>query len=124
MQALPIIGRLAPMSEPLFSSSGFAFTHAPLDRGDVLRDDPDALARLWPQGRVLLLDAKGAALADADGQPLLMGGAALADGPEAAIFLGLRDAVGWFCLPADIAAVQAPQRIDLRQAAADWPAEI
>ncbi|AZR28181.1 NAD(+) diphosphatase [Xanthomonas vasicola pv. arecae] len=112
------------MSEPLFSSSGFAFTHAPLDRGDVLRDDPDALARLWPQGRVLLLDAKGAALADADGQPLLMGGAALADGPEAAIFLGLRDAVGWFCLPADIAAVQAPQRIDLRQAAADWPAEI
>ncbi|MCE4315805.1 NAD(+) diphosphatase [Xanthomonas hortorum pv. gardneri] len=112
------------MSESLFSTSECAFTHAPLDRGDLLRDDPDALARLWPQGRVLLLDAKGAALADAQGQPLLMEGAALGDGPEAAIFLGLRDDVGWFCLPADQSGVQAPQSIDLRQAAADWPADI
>ncbi|WAH64979.1 NAD(+) diphosphatase [Xanthomonas hortorum] len=112
------------MSEPLFSTSECAFTHAPLDRGDLLRDDPDALARLWPQGRVLLLDAKGAALADAQGQPLLMEGAALGDGPEAAIFLGLRDDVGWFCLPAEQSGVQAPQSIDLRQAAADWPADI
>ncbi|UUE96961.1 NAD(+) diphosphatase [Xanthomonas hortorum pv. pelargonii] len=112
------------MSESLFSTSECAFTHAPLDRGDLLRDDPDALARLRPQGRVLLLDAKGAALADAQGQPLLMEGAALGDGPEAAIFLGLRDDVGWFCLPADQSGVQAPQSIDLRQAAADWPADI
>lgn len=112
------------MSESLFSTSECAFTHAPLDRGDLLRDDPDALARLWPRGRVLLLDAKGAALADAQGQPLLMEGAALGDGPEAAIFLGLRDDVGWFCLPADQSGVQAPQSIDLRQAAADWPADI
>ncbi|WOB50788.1 NAD(+) diphosphatase [Xanthomonas hydrangeae] len=112
------------MSESFFSTSECAFTHAPLDRGDLLRDDPDALARLWPQGRVLLLDAKGAALADAQGQPLLMEGAALGDGPEAAIFLGLRDDVGWFCLPADQSGVQAPQSIDLRQAAADWPADI
>lgn len=112
------------MSESLFSSYGFAFIHAPLDRGDVLRDDPDALARLWPQGRVLLLDAKGAALAHADGRPLLMDGAALGDRLEAAIFLGLRDAVGWFCISADSGAVQAPQRIDLRQAAVDWPADI
>ncbi|MFA0924041.1 NAD(+) diphosphatase [Xanthomonas fragariae] len=112
------------MSESLFSSSDFAFTHAPLDRGDLLRDDPDALARLWQQGRVLLLDAKGAALADADGQPLLMDSAVLGAGSDAAIFLGLRNDVGWFCLPADIVGVQAPQRIDLRQVAADCPADI
>ncbi|MFC7520978.1 NAD(+) diphosphatase [Xanthomonas populi] len=112
------------MSESVFSTSGFAFTHAPLDRGDLLRDDAAALARLWPQGRVLLLDAKGAALADAHGQPLLMEAATLGDGPDAAIFLGLRDDVGWFCLPADQIGGQAPQRIDLRQAAADWPADV
>jgi len=112
------------MSESSFSSCGFAFTHAPLDRGDVLRDDPHALARLWPQGQVLLLDAKGAALAHADGRPMLMDGAALGDRLEAAIFLGLRDAVGWFCASTDIGAVQAPQRIDLRRAAVDWPADI
>ena len=82
------------MSEPLFSLSAFAFTHAPLDRGDMLRDDPDAIARLWPTGRVLLIDAKGTAAADAQGQPLLSDGAALADAPGAAIFLGLRDGVG------------------------------
>ncbi|AOD16696.1 NAD(+) diphosphatase [Xanthomonas fragariae] len=112
------------MSESLFSSSDFAFTHAPLDRGDLLRDDPDALARLLQRGRVLLLDAKGTALADADGQPLLMDGAALGAGSDSAIFLGLRNDVGWFCLPADIVGVQAPQRIDLRQVAADCPADI
>lgn len=108
-------------SSPL---SAFAFAHAPLDRGDALRDDPAALAHLWPQARVLLIDAKGTALADAQGQPLLLQGAALADGPEAAIFLGVRDGQGWFCLSADSLAVQAPQRVDLRQAAAEWPAEI
>ncbi|MBB4131323.1 NAD(+) diphosphatase [Xanthomonas sp. 3075] len=112
------------MPESLFSTAGFAFAHAPLDRGDLLRDDADALARLWPQGRVLLLDAKGTALADAEGQPLLMDGAALGEVPEAAIFLGLRDNVGWFCLLAEQTSVQAAQRIDLRQAAADCPADV
>lgn len=104
--------------------SAFAFTHAPLDRGDVLRDDPDAIARLWPTGRVLLIDAKGTAAADAQGQPLLSDGAALADTPGAAIFLGLRDGVGWFALAAEQVATELPHRVDLRQAAADWPAEL
>ncbi|MEB1348717.1 NAD(+) diphosphatase [Xanthomonas campestris pv. campestris] len=112
------------MSEPLFSLSAVAFTHAPLDRGDVLRDDPDAIARLWPTGRVLLIDAKGTAAADAQGQPLLSDGAALADAPGAAIFLGLRDGVGWFALAAEQVATELPHRVDLRQAAADWPAEL
>ncbi|MCC4588356.1 NAD(+) diphosphatase [Xanthomonas sp. NCPPB 1067] len=112
------------MSDSTLPLSGFAFTHAPLDRGDALRDDPAALAQLWAQGHVLLIDAKGTALADAQGQPLLLQGAALADSPEAAIFLGLRDGQGWFCLSADPLDLKAPQRVDLRQAAAQWPADI
>lgn len=101
--------------------SGFAFTAQPLDRADALRDDHAAVARLWPDARVLVLDDDGAALADADGAPIELTGAALGGGPGTAIFLGIAaDGPAWFCINASAVAVQAPRRIGLREAAAVW----
>ncbi len=100
--------------------SPFAFVDGALDRGDALRDDPVALATLWSQAAVIALDAHGSALADAAGNLLELDGAALGDGPDGRTFLGLRAERGWFL--ADAPALDAPQRIDLRSAAAHWPA--
>ncbi len=104
--------------------SGHAFTAAPLDRADALRGDAAALARLWPDARVLVLDADGTAFADDDGQPFVSSGHALGGGPGTAIFLGLRQQQAWFVVEAAAVTVQAPQRLDLRRAAAEWPAEV
>ena len=41
--------------------SGFAFVGEPLERADALREDADALARLWPGARILVLDQDGSA---------------------------------------------------------------
>lgn len=111
------------MPEPTADFSGFAFVGAPIDRADALRTDAEALARAWDGARLLLLDADGNAHADADGRLLPLTGAELGGGPGAAIFLGLRDGVAWFSLDAaTVAAAAPPQRIDLRRAAAEWPA--
>ncbi|KAB7771030.1 NAD(+) diphosphatase [Xanthomonas maliensis] len=109
---------------PTSSLSAFAFADTSLDRGDLLREDPLALARLWPQAQVLLIDAKGLVLADVAGQPLPVTGAELSLEPEAALFLGLREQHGWFCVAAETVEVAAPQRLDLRQIAAEWPAPL
>lgn len=98
---------------------------AALDRADHLRNDDDALNGLWPQARVLLLDADGRALADPDGGLCAPTGRELSDGPGgvgAAVFLGLDDGgIGWFSLESTLVAFDAPNRIDLRSAAAQWP---
>ena len=108
---------------PLQAHAGaFAFLEGALDRADHLRDAPGALSALWPQARVLLLDDDGRALAD-DAQRLsAIAGAALGGMPANAVFLGLHDGQGWFAARAATVDVQAPQRIDLRAAAATWPA--
>jgi NAD+ diphosphatase len=102
--------------------SGFAFVSEPLDRADTLRDDSVAIAALWDAGRVLVLDKDGTAFTDQDGGPLLLTGADLGGGPGTAIFLGLQDGRGWFCVDAAAVTVQAPGRIDLRLAASSWDA--
>jgi NAD+ diphosphatase len=102
--------------------SGFAFTGEPLNRADALRDDADALARLWPQARVIVLDADGNAFADETGRLLVATGAALGGGPGTAVLLGLHGDVAWFSMEAEALPLAAPQRIDLRRAAASWPA--
>lgn len=64
-------------SSPL---SGFAFVGEPLERADALRDDADALARLWPGARILVLDQDGSAFTGDDGQPLALTGADIGGG--------------------------------------------
>ncbi|MEB1528956.1 NAD(+) diphosphatase [Xanthomonas sp. WHRI 7945] len=110
------------MSE--LTSASFVFADAAVDRADALRNDPEALRRAWPTARLLLLDADGNAYADAQGQPLTLTGASLGDAVAQAIFLGLRDGTAWFALAAAAldAQLDPPQRIDLRRAAAEWPA--
>lgn len=102
--------------------SGYAFVAEPIDRADTLRDDPEALARLWPQARILVLDADGTAFTDAQGQWLALTGAELGGGPGTAVFLGMSGGVANFSIEAGSVPVQAPGRIDLRQAASSWPA--
>ena len=104
--------------------SGFAFVGEALDRADALRDDADALARLWQNARVLVLDEKGNAFTDSQGQPLTPSGAELGGaGPGTAIFLGLQeDGQAWFGVDAANVAYQADSCMDLRQAASRWDA--
>ena len=73
----------------------FAFVDGGLDRADALRDQPEALARLWPAARVLLLDDEGRALGDAEGGAHVVEGRSLGGGPGTAVFLGMRDGQGW-----------------------------
>lgn len=101
---------------------GFAFTSDPINRSDALRDDAEALAKSWPQARILVLDADGNALADDTGQCWKVEGATLGGGPGAGIFLGLHGEVAWFAVESAVLPISAPQRIDLRRAAATWPA--
>lgn len=97
-----------------------------LDRADHLRDDPLALAAMWPRARVLLLDSDGRAATDADGRLLAPRGETISEGPGgpgAAVLLGRDDAGdGWFALDASLTAFRAPASLDLRSAAAQWPA--
>lgn len=102
--------------------TGFAFADSTLDRADALRDDADALAKLWPSARVLVIDSDGNALADEAGQPLIPDGAQLGGGPGTAIFLGLNDGQAWFAANAEAVAFAASTCMDLRRAAATWPA--
>lgn len=101
--------------------SGYAFVAEPIDRADTLRDDPEALARLWPQARILVLDADGTAFTDAQGQWLALTGEELGGGPGTAVFLGMSGGVANFSIEAGSVPLQAPGRLDLREAAATWP---
>jgi len=110
-----------PRMDSTLKLSGYAFADTPLDRADKLRDDAAALMALWPAARILVVDDEGNAHADETGQPLPVTGAQLGGGPGTAIFLGLREGQAWFAVRADVVSLEAPQRIDLRRAAATWP---
>lgn len=94
-------------SSPL---SGFAFVGEPLERADALRDDADALARLWPGARILVLDQDGSAFTGDDDQPLALTGADIGGGPGAAIFLGLRGEQAWFSVEAGSVTITADRK--------------
>ena len=102
--------------------SPFSFVDGALDRADHLRTDPDALAALWHDAHVVVLDDDGRAHADADKRLWLARGAELGGGPGVASFLGLREGQAVFFAEAATLALHAPQRVDLRSAAAHWPA--
>ncbi len=115
---------ITPPAPFAFVEAGGA-CHAALDRADHLRTDGDALNGLWPQARVMLLDADGRALADDEGRLCAPLGRELSDGPGgvgAAVFLGLDPrGLAWFSIESALVAFDAPGRIDLRSAAAQWP---
>lgn len=100
----------------------YAFVDGALDRADALRDDPEALAALWPDARVVLLEDDGRALVDEAQRLLAPTGARLGGIPAGALFLGKRGNVAWFAARAATTAFQAPARVDLRAAALAWPA--
>jgi len=112
----------------------FAFVEGALDRADALRDKPDALHAYWHEARVVVVDADGRTQVDAAGALDAPHGRTLADGPGDAVFLGMRGDEAWFALAGSAvgatSAVPAPfetraaqdGRIDLRSAAAQWPA--
>ena len=102
--------------------SPFAFVDGALDRADLLRADADALLTLWPLASVIVLDADGRAHADDSGNLRAMRGDELAGGPGISTFLGLRDGHAWFFADAGTLALHSPQSVDLRSAAARWPA--
>ena len=102
--------------------SPFAFVDGALDRADHLRDDPAALAALWPGASLIVLDGDGRAFADDARQLQVFAAGGAASSPEGFSFLGLRDGVAWFHAEAGASSVDAPGRVDLRAAAAHWPA--
>jgi NAD+ diphosphatase len=104
---------------------GFAFAGSVLDRGDALRGDAQAMRELWPGARLIVLDGEGRAAADAGGGLLPLQGRQLGGGPGTAIFLGQAEGQAWFALEAvTVPALDAVQWVDLRRAAAEWPADI
>ena len=104
------------------SLTPFAFVDGALDRADQLRDDTDALNALWAAAGVIVLDADGRAFANADKSACIALGAELGGGPGTTTFLGLRDGQAWFFANAATLAIEVPHRVDLRSAAAHWPA--
>jgi NAD+ diphosphatase len=102
------------------AASPFAFVDGALDRAEYLRNQPERLAELWPQARLLLLDGDGRALGDADSGPAAVTGAQRPELRADAVLLGLAGEQAWFA--ASDAGVADQPRIDLRSAAAHWPA--
>jgi len=94
------------ISDPAARPAPFAFIEGALDRADALRDDPAALAALWPQARVVLLDDDGRALADA-AQGLLVG-------DRSAVFVAVGEAAAVaHAAPARHAVVHVDQPLQL-----------
>ena len=111
--------------DPTFAPfAAHAYIQARVDRADPLRVDPDRLAALWPQARVLRLDAQGRALADAQGAAVWQATDVLTDRqPEQALFLGVgsEDGVARFAVVDTVA--EGAAVLELRDAASSWPAE-
>ena len=114
-------------------AQSFAFVEGALDRADALRGHPEALQAHWGRARVLVLDADGRtrSVDGVDGGGVSLSGGDIGPGPGDAVFLGMSADTAWFALPAEAlgaaspearAAWEAGKPIDLRAAAAVWPA--
>lgn len=101
------------------------FTALSLDRRDELRNNPDALAKLWPSARLIVVDFEGNAAAATDAPFPLLGEQLPPSLRDVASFLGHNpDEAAWFALPASALpeSIQATVSgwIDLRTAARRW----
>ncbi|RMH92865.1 NAD(+) diphosphatase [Lysobacter pythonis] len=95
----------------------FAFIAEALDRADELRRDAAALDALRADARCLRLDARGQVAVESDGRPRFERGA-----PAYAVFLGLGRGEPWFAALGEAGFAQGAPLLDLRAAAATWPA--
>jgi NAD+ diphosphatase len=103
--------------------SPFAFVDGALDRADALRDDAAALAGLWPDAGVIVLNPDGAAWVDSEQQLLLLQGERVPGGAAGHTFLGMREERAWFFVEASaFADASEVKTLDLRTAATQWPA--
>lgn len=98
-------------------SPGFAFVDAPLDRADELRGDAAKLDALRANANCLWLDGRGDTEVDGAGQLKSTIGA-----PRDAVFIGRHGEDHWFAAQRDASFADDIARIDLRGAAAQWPA--
>jgi NAD+ diphosphatase len=103
----------------------YAFRHPGLDRAEHLREDAATLDAHWPLARVLIVDAEGQARFDGTPEaPDFPHGGRLSEArPEQASFLGLDETgLAWFAMPGESLAELPVPALDLRSAAARWPA--
>ncbi|PJJ96299.1 NAD(+) diphosphatase [Lysobacteraceae bacterium NML91-0213] len=103
----------------------YAFVAAPLDRAEHLRLQPAALEALRAHARCIVVDGDGRAPLAAGDTPWMPQPATLRDAAwEHAVFLGLdAGGRGWFaCDAADVPDAPDGPWVDLRSAAAQWPA--
>lgn len=109
--------------DPSFAPfAAHAYVQARVDRADPLRNDPAALAALWPRAQALVVDERGRVRGDPAAGPCWVPAPSVADGPEAAVFLGVGrdDGVARFAV-ARLEAAPGPV-VELRDAASLWPA--
>lgn len=101
----------------------FAFQHPGLDRGEHLREDAEALDRLWDEAKIIIVDLQGHARFQTDAPELvfLSGRDLFSIRPGAASFLGQIDGQTWFALRAECIEALPAHAVDLRTAAATWP---
>ena len=111
------------MTHPSLPAARFAFVAEALDRADHVRDQPDALAALWPAARVVCVDAEGRAACGADGALVAPDATRFGATPDGTVFLGMASGTAWFGRATTAAELpEADEWIDLRTAAARWPA--
>lgn len=102
---------------------GYAFRGPGLDRAELWRDDLPKQQAHWPGARVVVVDAEGNARfpGSAEAPEFISGASLFPELPEAATFLGLDGDTAWFALPHESLPEPLPGRLDLRQAALEWP---
>jgi NAD+ diphosphatase len=102
----------------------YAFQHGGLERAEHLREDAGALAELWSRARLMLVDEEGLAVFDGEPDEPRFVSAGDLEPIERASFLGIEIDGGqpWFALPLALFEDAPAQRLDLRSAAARWPA--
>lgn len=111
------------MADLPLPAARFAFVADALDRADHVRDQPGVLAAAWPGARVVCVDAEGRAACAADGALFSPEATRFGSAPEGTVFLGMAGEVAWFGRATTVAELpDAAEWIDLRTAAARWPA--